>query len=122
MGTLSRHSIPHLAVIVGAVVAADLALAGAASAEQPAQPPMNSFDFAYYACTGGAFQIAYDSETPTSATMTTSDDNRRIELARKPTSEGVQFSNGAVRFWTDGKTVVVQGTVAQLQNCKLQAN
>lgn len=97
-------------------------IATAASGAPKMQPPMNSFDFAYYNCTGGAFQIAYDSATPTSATMTTSDGNRRFELARKPTSEGVQFANGAVRFWTDGKTVVVQGTAAQLQDCKLQAN
>src|SRR5215469_13676448 len=97
-------------------------LATAAKAAPQMQPPMNNFDFAYYTCAGGAFQIAYDSDKPTLATMTTSDNNRHIDLTRKPTADGVQFANGAVSFWTDGKTVMVQGTAAQLQNCKRQTN
>jgi membrane-bound inhibitor of C-type lysozyme len=91
-----------------------------AAAPAPMQPPMNNFDFAFYTCDNGAFQISYDSETPTAATMTTSDNNRQYELTRKPPGDGVQFSNGAARFWTDGRKVVVEGTKDRLENCKRQ--
>jgi membrane-bound inhibitor of C-type lysozyme len=90
-------------------------------ADTTSQPPMNSFNFAFYNCAdGAAFQISYDSDTPTAATMTTNDNNRQYELKRTADSNGVQFSNGAVKFWTDGKTVVVQGTRAPLKNCRMK--
>jgi membrane-bound inhibitor of C-type lysozyme len=43
-------------------------------------------------------------------------------LTRKPVADGAQFSNGAARFWTDGKKVVVEGTATRLENCKRKAN
>lgn len=97
-------------------------IATAASGAPKMQPPMNNFDFAFYTCEGGAFQITYDSDTPTSATMTTSDNNKQYVLARKPTDDGVQFASGAARFWTDGRKVVVEGTRAHLENCKRKSN
>lgn len=98
-------------------------IAVAAVAASPMQPPMNAFDFAFYTCDDGkAFQIAYDSDTPKSATMTTSDNNKRYVLTRKSAPGGAQFTNGAARFWTDGQKVVVEGTAARLENCKRKVN
>lgn len=98
-------------------------MATAAAAAAPMQPPMNGFDFAFYTCDDGrAFQISYDSDTPTSATMTTSDNNRQYALTRTHAPEGVQFSNGAARFWTDGRKVVVEGTANRLENCRRKGN
>jgi hypothetical protein len=98
-------------------------LATVAAAAPKMQPPMNSFDFAFYTCdAGGAFQITYDSDTPTSATLTTNDHNKQYTLMRRPIAEGVQFANGEARFWTDGKKVVVDGTRPSLANCKRMAN
>jgi len=107
--------------IVLAAVAAG-AVAAAASAEPSVQPPMNDFNFAFYTCDGGAFQISYDSDTPTEAKMTTSDHNRQYVLERKTVADGVQFSGAAAKFWTDGKKVVVEGTDPPLRNCKLKSN
>ena len=68
----------------------------------------------------GAFNVSYDSETPTTATITTSNHNRRYELERTPSDSGVQFSKGGVRFWTDGKRVVLEGVAAPMRNCKIK--
>ena len=81
---------------------------------------MNSLQFAFYDCDAGAFEIDYDSETPTQATLVTSDHNRRYELKRSASGNGVQFSGAGVTFWTDGKKVRVEGTSARLDNCKLK--
>ena len=98
-------------------------IAATALAATPMQPPMNNFNFAFYTCGDrGAFQISYDSDTPKVATMTTNDNNKQYVLTRKPVADGVQFSNGAARFWTDGKKVVVEGTATRLENCKRKAN
>jgi membrane-bound inhibitor of C-type lysozyme len=98
-------------------------IAAAALAATPMQPPMNDLNFAFYTCDGpGAFQISYDSAAPKVATMTTNDNNKQYVLTRKRGADGAQFSNGAARFWTDGRTVVVEGTATRLENCKRKAN
>ena len=92
-------------------------------AAAPMRPPMNDFNFAFYTCDGqGAFQITYDSDAPKVATMTTNDNNKQYVLTRRRVAEGAQFSDGAARFWTDGRKVVVEGTATRLENCKRKAN
>ena len=107
--------------MVGGALGGCLVAASAAGAPSM-QPPMNNFNSAFYDCaSGGAFLIAYDSDTPTTATMTTSDSNKQYVLTRKPAPDGVQFTNGPARFWTDGKTVVVEGTSQPLKGCKMKS-
>lgn len=102
------------------------ALAGLLSAESsfaasPMQPPMNNFNEAYYTCDAdGAFLISYDSNKATTATITTSNNNKRYALKRAAVATGAQFSGDGVKFWTDGKMVVVEGTQIPLLNCKLK--
>lgn len=84
------------------------------------QPPMNTFDFAFYTCDAGAFEIDYDSDTPTQATIVTSNHNQKHELTRTPSQTGVQFAGGGVKFWTDGKKVLVEGAAIPLDNCRLK--
>jgi membrane-bound inhibitor of C-type lysozyme len=91
------------------------------AADAPMQPPMNDFNDAYYSCDGTAFLISYDSETPTKAKLTTSSHNKEYELTRTQSPSGVAFEGGAVRFWTDGKTVTVAGTPEKFTNCKRKA-
>ena len=93
-------------------------IAPPALADAPMQPPMNSLQFAFYNCDAGAFEIDYDSDTPTQATIVTSDHNRRYDLKRVSTDHGVEFSSGGVKFWTDGKKVTVDGVSIRLENCK----
>ena len=93
----------------------------AAPAAKPMQPPMNSFDFAFYTCDDGkAFQVSYDSDTPTVATINTS--NKQYVLNRQPADDGAKFTKGAARFWTDGRKVEIEGTATRLQNCRRKAN
>jgi membrane-bound inhibitor of C-type lysozyme len=99
-----------------------MAASAAAAASGPMQPPMNNFDFAFYTCDGGAFQIAYDSTAPKSATLTTNDDNKQYVLARQPVANGVQFASGAAKFWTNGQKVVVDGTAPPLRDCRMKSN
>jgi membrane-bound inhibitor of C-type lysozyme len=109
-------------LIIGAALAA-AAGTGLATAGPLVQPPMNNFQGAFYNCdNGAAFQMSYDSNQPTKATMTTSDDNRQHLLNRTPVSTGVEFSGRRVKFWTDGQTVVVDGTTITFQNCKLKSD
>ena len=103
-------------ILVASLAAAIAAPAGAAGA--PMQPPMNDFNDAYYLCDGTAFLIAYDSETPTKAKLTTSNHNKEFELTRTQSPSGVAFEGGPVKFWTDGKTVTVAGTPDKFTNCK----
>jgi membrane-bound inhibitor of C-type lysozyme len=104
------------------LVLATCVIAGSAMAAPTAQPPMNSFNFAFYTCdNGAAFQISYDADAPTKATLTTSD-NKQHPLKREPVANGAQFSDQGVMFWTDGTSVVVKGTQIPLNNCKLKAN
>ena len=84
------------------------------------QPPMNTFDFAFYDCAAGAFEIDYDSDTPTEATIVTSNHNQKYALTRVASQAGVQFTGHGVKFWTDGKKVLVEGTAIPLENCRLK--
>ncbi len=106
----------------GAGLALMMTAAPALSAPQ-AQPPMNSFDQAFYSCAGGAsFMMTYDSAQPATAKMRTSDNNKLYELKRTPVSTGIQFTGGAAKFWTDGQKVTVDGTQVPFRNCKRRAN
>lgn len=109
----------NILICAGAALVA-LAAATPAKAEAAIQPPMNTFNQAFYTCDGGAFTISYDSETPTSAKLTTSN-SHEYELNRAASPTGVQFSNDRVSFWTDRKSVKVQGTQLKLLNCKTNA-
>lgn len=115
-----------LATTLTATLAAGLATGALATAAWAAdiamQPPMNGFNDAYYVCDGAAFLISYDSETPTKATLTTSDHNKAYELKRTESPTGVAFAGGAAKFWTDGKTVTVTGPASKFTNCKRKAN
>ena len=87
------------------------------------QPPMNDFDSAFYNCADGwAFQMSYDSEKPTSATMTTNADGKSFTLTRSADAAGggVAFAGGPIKFWTDGRAVRVEGTAQPLKNCTLK--
>jgi membrane-bound inhibitor of C-type lysozyme len=106
------------ALSVIAAAAAAGAIAAPARAETQMQPPMNDFYEAFYTCEGGAFLVSYDSETPASATLTTSDKNKKYQLKRASAPTGVKFAGDTAKFWTDGKTVQVEGTAAPLRNCK----
>jgi membrane-bound inhibitor of C-type lysozyme len=113
------NTLPFVPAVLAAGSIATIAIA----APPRMQPPMNQFDFAFYTCDGaGAFQVTYDSDTPTVATLTTNDKNKQYVLTRRRTAGGAQFSNGAASFWTDGRKVVVDGTATPLQNCKMKAN
>ncbi len=109
-----------------ACAALSLGLVAAPALAQPAasaQPPMNDFTQAFYRCDGGlAFMMSYDSEQPKTADMATNDDGRHYELKRTTAPSGVQFSGGGARFWTDGKTVIVEGTKASFKNCKIKSS
>ena len=103
------------------------ALAAGAAHGQPAaapaptgpKPPMNDFSQAFYRCDGGLnFMMSYDGDSPTTAEMATNDDGRHYNLKRSNSANGVQFTGGGAKFWTDGKTVVVEGTKAAFKNCK----
>jgi membrane-bound inhibitor of C-type lysozyme len=105
------------------VIAAALAVSSIASpglAEPAKQPPMNDFYEAFYICESGAFLVSYDSDTPESATLTTSNNNKKFVLKRTPAPSGAQFSGGAVKFWTDGKAVTVEGAALPFKNCKMK--
>lgn len=92
-----------------------------AATNRPIQLPMNSFDEAYYICdNGGAFLISYDANSPANATVTTSNDNRRNVMKRTSVATGFQFAGDGAKFWTDGKSVVVEGTQAVFRNCKIK--
>ena len=103
-------------------LALGVALAGPAFAQPPAQPPMNAFYQAFYRCDGGeAFMMSYDSEQPATAQMVTNADNRHYDLKRAEAADGIRFTGGPAKFWTDGKSVTVEGTKAAYHNCKMKA-
>ena len=94
-----------------------------AMAAKPTTPPMDDFNNAFYTCDNeGAFLISYDSDKPSSATLTTSNNSKRYELKKTAVATGTEFSGGNVKFWTDGDTVTVVGTEVALQNCKRKTN
>ena len=107
--------------VVGVALVAGL-VAAPTMAASSMQPPMNEFNEAFYTCdNGGAFLISYDSDKPESATMTTSNNNKKYILKRMPVATGVQFSGDAAKFWTDGKIVTVDGTESSFMNCKVKS-
>lgn len=104
--------------LAGLLFAACIVVAPA-SAKTSYEPPMNDFNFTYYTCdNGAAFQMSYDSNAPTEATLTTSNNNKQYHLKRAPVGSGAQFSNGQVTFWTDGSSVVLKGTELSFSNCR----
>ena len=105
---------------VSAAILAAGAIAAPAMADPAPQPPMNDFNEAFYNCEGGAFLVSYDSETPENATLTTNLKNKKYQLKRAPAPSGFKFSSAAARFWTDGKTVTIEGTESPLRNCKMK--
>jgi membrane-bound inhibitor of C-type lysozyme len=94
------------------------AQAGAPASATP-QPPMNDFYQAFYRCDGGgAFNLNYDSDQPTKVELTANDGTKPLDLKRASSPAGFAFTAGAAKFWTDGKTVQVEGTKTALKNCK----
>jgi len=84
---------------------------------------MNSFYEAFYTCDGGAaFNMSYDSDQPTKVEMTANDGSKPVELKREPSPSGVTFAAGAAKFWTDGKTVQVEGAKSAFKNCRMKRN
>ncbi len=104
------------------VLAASAGLAGSTAVAAPAtQPPMGQFNGAYYTCDQGqAFAVSYDSSNPKTATVTTSNNNKRYQLKRVAGSAGDEFSNGAVDVSLSGDTAQVRGTALTLSGCKLK--
>jgi len=86
-----------------------------------AQPPMNDFNQAFYICQNNtAFMVTYDSDTPQTATLTISANNKTYTLTRLPAATGAQFSVGAIKLSTDGKAAQLEGTAAHFQNCRIK--
>ena len=80
---------------------------------------MNDFYQAFYRCdAGGAFSLNYDSDQPTKVELTANDGTKTLDLKRATSAAGFEFTAGAAKFWTDGKTVVVEGAKTALKNCK----
>jgi membrane-bound inhibitor of C-type lysozyme len=105
--------------LIRGTLASALAASCAVAQPAPMQPPMNDFNQAFYKCDGGgAFMMSYDSDQPTTAEMAANDDNKHHALKRTPSPSGVQFTGGGVKFWTDHKTVIVEGTKTAFKNCK----
>lgn len=115
-----KDMMKHLTCLYGILLAG--ACASVSLAASPSQPPMDQFNNAYYTCdAGAAFAMSYDSKKPTSVVMTTSNNNKRHSLKRTPVANGVEFSGDAVKFWTDGNKVVVEGTQLPLTNGSTKA-
>ena len=88
-------------------------------ADPSPKPPMNDFGQAFYKCDeGAAFMMSYDQDDPSKASMTTSSGNKRYDLKRTTSPNGAEYAGSKVSFWTDGKSVVVKGTVVAFKNCK----
>lgn len=116
------NAVPIACVVLSLGLAAGAAFAQPAPAPAGPEPPMNDFTEAFYKCDGGlAFMMSYDSDKPTSAKMATNDDGRNYALKRTTAPNGVEFAGGGAKFWTDGKSVVVEGTKAAFKNCKMKA-
>lgn len=102
------------AFMIGALSA--FAAASADAAEFT--PPMDSINDAYYTCaSGGAFLVAYDGPKPTTATITTNNNNHTYRLKRTAVSQGVEFKGAGATFWTDGARMSLSGTEAKLADC-----
>jgi membrane-bound inhibitor of C-type lysozyme len=93
----------------------------ALAADSAPQPPMNDFYQAFYRCDGGgAFSLTYDSDQPTTVQLAANDGSKPVELKRGTAASGFAFATGAQKFWTDGRTVKVEGTKTALSNCKIK--
>ncbi len=100
---------------------AAVAIGSAAVADSPMQPPMINFRQAFYTCdNGGAFMISYDGNPAARATVTTSNDNKHYPLKRTKVASGIELDGGGVKFWTDAKTVTVDGTQTVFRNCQVK--
>jgi hypothetical protein len=105
--------------VVCAVIALGVGGSPALAQTGPMKVPMNDFNQAFYRCeAGGSFMMSYDADDPAKAEMAGNDGAKPHELKRVPTSNAVEFTGGGVKFWTDGKTVVVEGAKAPFKNCK----
>ncbi len=110
------------ALFVAGAALAPFLLTQSALAAAANQPPMNNFNSAFYTCDGGeVFHIDYDSERPTKATVTTSD-NKTYNLKRTQAPNGIQFSDDKAKFWTDGTTATIEGAAKPLKNCKAKTS
>jgi membrane-bound inhibitor of C-type lysozyme len=100
---------------------AGLILAAPTLAFAAPEPPMNKFNYAYYDCdNGGSFEVDYDAAQPETAKLDTFNGGPVYQLKRDKVATGVEFSNGATKFWTDGAQVVVSGTHRPFLNCKIK--
>ena len=110
--------------ILPTVFASVLSLAAGTAFADPApqpQPPMNDFYQAFYHCDGGgAFSLTYDSDQPTKVELAANDGSKPVELKRETSASGFEFTGGAAKFWTDGKTVKVESGKGALNNCKMK--
>ena len=123
MNALSKGLASQILAILALGLAAGPVLAQAPPAPPAAssgvQPPMNDFNQAFYRCDGGAaFNMNYDSDQPTKVELTANDGSKPVDLKRTPSPSGVEFTAGAEKFWTDGKTVTVEGAKTAFKNCK----
>jgi membrane-bound inhibitor of C-type lysozyme len=105
--------------LCGALALSTIAPSVAAAAT--AALPMDGFNDAFYTCdNGAAFAMSYDSSQPSTATMTTSNDNARHTLKKTKVARGEEFAGGPVTFWTDGQSVVVTGASTPFRDCKVK--
>ena len=111
---MPRLTVAFAVIALGAMSAPSIAAPGS-------EPPMNDFYQAFYTCEGGSFMVAYDSDTPTSATVNANNAKKPFELKRATAPSGILFAGGAAKFWTDGKTATLEGTPTPLKNCKKKA-
>jgi membrane-bound inhibitor of C-type lysozyme len=103
------------------MASAGLLSSALAASAATVQPPMGDFDAAYYSCDQGqGFQISYDSKSPASATVTTSDNNARHQLKRVSAASGPEFSDGTVTVSVTSQGAQVKGTQVALTGCKLK--
>jgi hypothetical protein len=120
------NALPIVCVVLSLGLAASAAAQpaptpGPAPASSGPKPPMNDFNQAFYRCeAGGAFMMSYDADDPAKAEMAGNDGARPHALKRVPAKDGVEFTGGGVRFWTDGKAVIVEGAKAPFKNCKMK--
>jgi membrane-bound inhibitor of C-type lysozyme len=119
---LGKRTMKNLSLTASALAAGLLAFGTAHAAGPLKQPPMTAFYTAYYTCEdNNNFTVSYDSRSPKTATVTTSNDNKQYVLPRKPSSDGVQFAADGVKFWTDGDKVTIEAPDLQFSGCKLKA-
>jgi membrane-bound inhibitor of C-type lysozyme len=104
-----------------ALLAASVGLLTSGLATAAMQPPMGTFEGAFYTCDEGqAFQVSYDSKDPKSAKVTTSNQNKQYDLKRVAAPDSAKFSNGTVNVSVFGEGAKVEGTEIKLTGCKLK--